>query len=170
MQKSRIGDITEYGRVVHAEMDALLTCARNTTSTRGATLFCTTFPCHNCAKHIIASGINRVVYVEPYPKSKAEEFHQDSISMGSVEQDNAVLFEAFVGVGPRVFFDLFSMQLSSGYRLTRKNEEGQVIQWKPENAILRIPLIPCSYIDIETLSATIFNKYRKEIENATQKD
>ncbi|MDN3612645.1 hypothetical protein QWZ16_23945 [Vibrio ostreicida] len=26
------------------------------------------FPCHNCAKHIVASGIKRVVYVEPYPK------------------------------------------------------------------------------------------------------
>jgi hypothetical protein len=39
-------------------------------STLGATLFSTTFPCHNCAKHIIASGIRRVVlhraiYEEP---------------------------------------------------------------------------------------------------------
>ncbi|HXJ48462.1 MAG TPA: hypothetical protein VNF91_04765, partial [Candidatus Acidoferrum sp.] len=48
--KTRLLDITEFGRAVHAEMDALLGCARAGISTEGATLFCTTFPCHNCAK------------------------------------------------------------------------------------------------------------------------
>lgn len=80
LSRSAIRDITEYGRAVHAEMEALLFCARNTLSVRGATLYTTTFPCHNCAKHIIAAGIRKVVYVEPYPKSKAFEFHDDSIS------------------------------------------------------------------------------------------
>lgn len=80
LNRSRLVDITEFGRSVHAEMEALLHCARNSTSTKGATLYCTTFPCHNCAKHIVASGIERVVYVEPYPKSKALELHDDSIS------------------------------------------------------------------------------------------
>ena len=44
----------------HAEMEALLSCARSGVSTRGATLYSTTFPCHNCAKHIIAAGVARV--------------------------------------------------------------------------------------------------------------
>jgi len=57
--KSKIKDITEYGRVVHAEMEALLACARNGIQTLNTTLFCTTFPCHNCAKHIIASGVEK---------------------------------------------------------------------------------------------------------------
>ncbi|MBU2512791.1 cytidine deaminase [bacterium] len=52
LKKSRIKDITEYGRVVHAEMEAILACARNNISTMGAAIYCTTFPCHNCAKHI----------------------------------------------------------------------------------------------------------------------
>ena len=60
-------------------MEELLFCARNTVDTRRATLYTTTFPCHNCAKHIIAAGIARVVYVEPYPKSKAMEFHGDAL-------------------------------------------------------------------------------------------
>ncbi len=74
-------DITEYGRAVHAEMEALLSCARNGTATRGATLYTTTFPCHNCAKHIIAAGIVRVVYVEHYPKSQAEGFYKKMIEV-----------------------------------------------------------------------------------------
>jgi deoxycytidylate deaminase len=44
LEESPIGDITEYGRIVHAEMEALLSCARSHASTRGATLYCTTFP------------------------------------------------------------------------------------------------------------------------------
>lgn len=75
VEKGRIRDLTEYGRVVHAEMEAMLSCARIGISTKDATLYGTTYPCHNCAKHIIATGITRVVYIEPYPKSKALEFH-----------------------------------------------------------------------------------------------
>ena len=33
LKKSKIGDLTEYGRVLHAEMEALLSCARNNAST-----------------------------------------------------------------------------------------------------------------------------------------
>ncbi|MCC8421498.1 anti-phage dCTP deaminase [Photorhabdus thracensis] len=59
--RSKIKDITEYGRVVHAEMEAILACARSNVSTCNGILYCTTFPCHNCAKHIVACGIKRVV-------------------------------------------------------------------------------------------------------------
>lgn len=91
---SRIKDITEYGRMVHAEMDAILNCARTNNSTQDAKLYVTTFPCHNCAKHIVAAGIKEVVFVEPYPKSKALDFHDDSISM---ENDlNKVRFKPFL--------------------------------------------------------------------------
>jgi deoxycytidylate deaminase len=64
--ETRLLDITEFGRAVHAEMDALLSCGRAGIDTIGATLFSTTFPCHNCAKHIVAAGVRRVVYIEPY--------------------------------------------------------------------------------------------------------
>ncbi|MCP2807341.1 deaminase, partial [Salmonella enterica subsp. enterica serovar Typhimurium] len=63
--------ITEYGRAVHAEMEALLSAARNGIAIRGGTLYTTTYPCHNCAKHIVAAGIKKVKFVEPYPKSYA---------------------------------------------------------------------------------------------------
>jgi deoxycytidylate deaminase len=111
LKKSRISDLTEFGRVVHAEMEAIISCARSGISCIGATLYCTTFPCHNCAKHIIAAGISRVIYVEPYPKSKALEFHSDSIELRTRLDDETqsaqVIFEPFTGVGARRFLDFF---------------------------------------------------------------
>jgi len=147
LSKSRINDLTEYGRVVHAEMEAILSCARNHTSTKDAQLFCTTFPCHNCAKHIIASGINRVVFIEPYYKSKALEFHDDSITLGFDGQQPMVKFEPFIGVGPRRFFDLFSMKLSAGYNIKRKEESGEVVNWAlSKDSILRVQMLPANYL------------------------
>ena len=164
---SRIRDLTEFGRVVHAEMEALLCCARNNISTLKATLYCTTFPCHNCAKHIIAAGIERVVYIEPYPKSKAAEFHSDALVLGFNQDEQYVRFEPFVGIGPRRFFDLFSMQLGSGFPLKRRDDHGQALEWKPEDARLRLQMFPCSYLDLELIAGTMFKQAceRGESEN-----
>ena len=99
-------DLTEYGRVVHAEMNAICDAARLGRSVRGATLYCTTFPCHNCTKHILAAGIRRVVYIEPYPKSRAKALHANEIE---VENDNParVVFAPFLGIAPHRYRDIF---------------------------------------------------------------
>ncbi len=170
LEESRIRDLTEYGRVVHAEMDALLACARAGIPVSGGTLYSTTFPCHNCAKHIVAAGIERVVFIEPYVKSKAGEFHQDSICIGlSAEASEGdverVHFEPFVGVGPRRFFDLFSLRLGSGRRLNRKNLDGAALKWRPENGTLRLQMLPASYLDLELIASNMFDKARQEEHN-----
>jgi deoxycytidylate deaminase len=81
LQGAQITHLLEFGRIVHAEMAALTDACRLGSSLRGATLYCTTFPCHMCARHIVASGIERVVYIEPYPKSMAAKLYPDSISV-----------------------------------------------------------------------------------------
>jgi deoxycytidylate deaminase len=162
--KSRIRDLTEFGRVVHAEMEALLFCARNTVSARNATLYTTTFPCHNCAKHLIAAGIKRVVYVEPYSKSKAFDFHSDSIKPKDSPDSDKVAFEPFVGIGPRKFFDLFSLRLSSGYEVFRKDGDGRVLPWECKNNPARIQMLPCSYLDQETFATQKFAQYKEKLE------
>jgi deoxycytidylate deaminase len=150
LRKSKIRDITEYGRVVHAEMDAILACSRSHVSCVGTTLHCTTFPCHNCAKHVIAAGIDQVVYVEPYPKSKAFEFHDDSVTAGKVEPpDRKVRFRPFIGIGPRLFFDLFSMSLSAGRQVVRKDDDGYAVKWAPATASPRIPALAFAYTPFE---------------------
>ena len=49
-------------------MNALMFAAKTGIPTDGATLYCTHIPCHNCLKHIIQSGIKRVVYKNDHPK------------------------------------------------------------------------------------------------------
>ncbi|SER30506.1 Deoxycytidylate deaminase [Nitrosomonas sp. Nm51] len=163
LNESKISDLTEFGRVVHAEMDALLSCSRAGIPTASTTLYCTTFPCHNCAKHIIASGIERVVYVEPYPKSRALDFYSESIQLRSEfdttsTSNELVAFEPFIGVGPRRFLDLFSMSLGAGSKLRRKDKEGSILDWDKAKAPIRTPLIPKSYLEIEQAASEIWDK------------
>ena len=62
-------DLTEFGRAVHAEMSALMDAVARGVAVAGGTLHVTTFPCHNCARHILGAGIQRVVFIEPYEKT-----------------------------------------------------------------------------------------------------
>ncbi|MDP3868022.1 anti-phage dCTP deaminase [Phenylobacterium sp.] len=113
IRSSGIGDLLEFSRAVHAEMDALLSAARIGKSTMGCRLFVTAFPCHYCARHVVSAGVDEVQYIEPYPKSQALRLHEDSIqtttigwSAPSVVPDGAagrVLFRPFVGVAPRMY-------------------------------------------------------------------
>lgn len=51
---------TKYAYVVHAEENAIL---NSTTSLKGGTIYVSLFPCNECAKKIIQSGIKEVVYL-----------------------------------------------------------------------------------------------------------
>ena len=115
VKNSRAMDAIEYGRIVHAEMNAVTDAARLGRSLQDAILYCTTFPCHLCAKHIVASGVKKVIYLEPYPKSLAQELHPDSISVDGSERGRfskypVVEFEHFFGVTPRRYREFFERQ------------------------------------------------------------
>jgi deoxycytidylate deaminase len=161
LESSRLKDLIEFGRVVHAEMETLMTCARNAISARNSVMFCTTFPCHNCAKHIIAAGVDKVYFIEPYPKSKALEFHSDSIKTGipddKDEKQKFTFFEPFIGVGPRKFFDLFSINSGSGRTIKRKDKDGNIVDWNRSVAKPKVQLFPISYLHREGESASSYN-------------
>lgn len=53
---------SKYLYVCHAELNAILNCAGG--NVRGCTVYTTLFPCNECAKAIIQSGIDEVVYFE----------------------------------------------------------------------------------------------------------
>jgi deoxycytidylate deaminase len=149
-------DVSEFGRAVHAEMDALLSCARAGVTPRGGTLYTTTFPCHNCARHIIAAGIRRVLYIEPYAKSRAADLHDDAIAVEeSARENDKVRFEPFVGIGPRRYFDLFSTALSSGYPVSR--ELPLDAEWR-NKARTRVAMLPTSYLRREKLAIEVLRK------------
>ena len=50
---------SKYAYVVHAELNAILNSPR---SVKGCTIYVSLFPCHECAKAIIQSGIKHIVY------------------------------------------------------------------------------------------------------------
>ena len=57
-------------------------------SIEGATLYCTHQPCILCAKMIVNSGINRVVYGEGYPDEfSLEIFNEAGVNVECYKQD-----------------------------------------------------------------------------------
>lgn len=66
----REGKNTKYPFVVHAELNAILNS--NGKSLKGARIYVDLFPCNECAKAIIQSGISEVVYLyDKYADSEA---------------------------------------------------------------------------------------------------
>jgi len=53
-------------RTIHAEMNAILQCAKFGVQTEGAEIYVTHFPCVHCTKAIIQSGIKAIYYAEDY--------------------------------------------------------------------------------------------------------
>ncbi len=108
--KEFIGSVIEHFPFTHAEMSAISDAAKKGINIKGATLYTTTFPCHLCAKDIVTSGIQRVVFLEAYPKSKAKDLYLDLISIDSPYEDGRVIFDTFSGVGPRWYTDVYGIE------------------------------------------------------------
>ena len=159
LDQTTLSGLTEFGRMVHAEMEAILSCARKGVSPKGGTLYCTTFPCHNCAKHIIACGIEKIFYIQPYPKSRALEMHNDALSLDDTDL-NKVVFEPYVGVGPRRYVDLFSMDLGVGVPICRKDDNtGKRKEFIKRNALPRLRMLPGDYREVENLVVERLREY-----------
>lgn len=58
---SRDGSDTKYPYVVHAELNTILNATGR--NLRGSRLYVSLFPCNECAKAIIQSGIKEVIYL-----------------------------------------------------------------------------------------------------------
>lgn len=142
ISESKVMDLIEFGRIIHAEMSAITDAARLGKILRNSILYCTTFPCHMCAKHIISSGIKRVVFLEPYPKSHARDLHGDAMTFSSEEKDRKVLFEPFIGISPRRYRDIFEKK-------KRKYANGKAKEWNLDKPIPQIEDRSSSYIENE---------------------
>lgn len=124
LDNSSLQDITEYGRAVHAEMSAITDAARRGIPTDGTTMYVTTFPCHTCARHVVSAGVSRLVYIEPYAKSRATKLHDDVLSTpdSPAFEGERIPFDPFVGVAPRQYIGGFTMPAE------RKTSEGQAVR------------------------------------------
>jgi cytidine deaminase len=170
-KKSRVMGLLEFGRTSHAEMEAVLAAGRIGVSARDATLYTTTFPCHQCARLIVTAGIRRVVYIEPYPKSRALELHRDAIyayddahapdcGAPDCQELHAVRFEPFLGIGPHRYVDLFSMTTRTGIPRDRKlKASGARIPWNAKTSVPKIEMLPLSYLDLEAKALYQLKKF-----------
>ncbi len=121
--------INEFGRLVHAEMAAIVDAARRGVAVEKSILFTTTFPCHECTRHIVASGISKVYFIEPYPKSHAEDLFARQVAIDEyMKNPKLVNYRTFTGVSPKRYFALFSVS-------DRKGEDGKLRKWDASTAL-----------------------------------
>lgn len=161
LELSEFADLIEYGRIVHAEMAALMTAARSGRAVEGLTLYTTTYPCHECARLIIAAGIRRVCFVDPYPKSRAPELYD--AMWGAEEQVGVVRVEQFSGVSPRMFARLFEMCNRA------RDVTGAYEEWTTKNlVVLDEELSDSIPINEEAALLELVNRKRSDLDDAPE--
>ncbi|MCD8740746.1 deaminase [Mucilaginibacter roseus] len=121
-KNSKVKDLIEFSRSVHAEMHAIIIGSQlGGRRMIDGKLFCTTYPCHNCARHIIVAGIKEIYYIEPYKKSLGTILHEDALTEDE-NSPNKTKILMFDGVAPRRYLEFFSL------KSPRKDNEGKIIK------------------------------------------
>ncbi|MBS4173602.1 ComE operon protein 2 [Bacillus sp. FJAT-49736] len=91
-------------RTIHAEMNAILQCAKFGVPTNESEIYVTHFPCLQCCKAIIQAGIKAVFYAQDYKNHpyaielfkkagvhiEQVPFHQNSLDLGAKEKADFV--------------------------------------------------------------------------------
>ena len=111
-------------------------------------------------------GIKKVVYIEPYPKSKAKELHDDAIKLGEeirgCSSSDHVPFVPFVGISPRKYLDIFTVKPIYSREVDRKGG-GRAVNWQRKNRTpLRMKMASLSYIERETIAISKLNESSKQ--------
>ena len=70
-------------RTIHAEMNAILQCAKFGAATDGAEIYVTDFPCLQCTKMLLQAGIQKIHYLRNY--------HNDAYAMSLIERKHVAL-------------------------------------------------------------------------------
>lgn len=158
LRTTSLRSFLEQSRSIHAEMDALVSIARQgIPGLRGATLYTTVFPCHNCARHIVASGIKKVVFLAPYEKSLALHLHADSLALEAVNpNDNRVVLLPYSGIAPKNIVSYFTK------RDDRKDEKGLYLR-RPMNQAT--PVGALVRFGFEGAEAFVISKHEEERSN-----
>lgn len=89
----RNGDLekTKYPYVVHAELNAIL---NSTCSLKGCKIYVSLFPCHECVKAIIQSGISEIIFEdEKYKGTQSDQAAKRMLDAAGVKYTKIELFE-----------------------------------------------------------------------------
>lgn len=151
---SKLKGLIEFSRSIHAEMHAILNAGTIAGSKiANGKLFVTTYPCHSCARHIVAAGISEVYYIEPYRKSLAVKLHGDAISERENDTGKVQLLP-FDGVAPGRYLDLFKVRLDS------RKKNGVMIKTAPKDARPRLEKSMQAFPELEGLVVQSLARHR----------
>ena len=113
LENNGIKNLIEFSRSIHAEMHAIIIGSQKTGNKMiGGKLFCTTYPCHNCARHIIVAGIKEVYYIEPYKKSLSTDLHSDALT-DDENENNKVKILMYEGVAPKKYMTFYKLNIDN---------------------------------------------------------
>lgn len=83
-------------RTIHAEMNALLQCAKLGISTDQSEIYVTHFPCLHCTKALLQAGVKKIHYLNNY--------HNDPYALDLIKRVGASVHQ--VTLDPRYFEEL----------------------------------------------------------------
>lgn len=92
--------LLELCRALHGEESAILNLVGRSADLEDSTIYVTTYPCNLCANKIVQTGIQNVVYFEPYPVEEAKKIFKDA----------QITSEPFEGVTFRAFFRFYQFE------------------------------------------------------------
>ncbi len=93
------GKLLDMCRALHAEEYALLHLTKiSGQNSDNLVLYTTTYPCNLCANKIVAAGIKKVIYADPYPMKEAK----------LILESGGVVTEKFQGIKSSAYFRLYS--------------------------------------------------------------
>jgi dCMP deaminase len=72
------GERHELCRGLHAEQNAIIQAAIHGVAVKGASLYCTHFPCVVCAKMLVNAGVRSICLAEDYPDRLAKEMFSEA--------------------------------------------------------------------------------------------
>ncbi len=89
----------KYLYICHAELNAIINCGRNGTSTIDSILYSQSIPCENCGKYIIQAGIREIVYHKQWSMSdRWKNFSDISLNMFKEAGIKIRVFDKVLGI------------------------------------------------------------------------
>lgn len=89
-------------RTIHAEMNAVLQCAKFGSATDGAVIYVTDFPCLQCTKMLLQAGIKKIYYLRNYHNDPyaLKLLKLKQVEVEQVKVDAKYLDAVLVGIEP----------------------------------------------------------------------
>jgi len=145
-QNIKSGSPHDVCRSVHAEQNVIIQAAIHGASIKGATIYCTTAPCAQCARMLVNAGISRYVCFVDYPNKEARYLFKESGIKFEVHDgpsfNTELIGEQVLAISESVFKDAgfftgykgadkgFYKRLLSGVRYVNRDDAENDTSWK----------------------------------------